>query len=122
MTEVRESTTYRHTERMALYLGVDSRGIVLAAPKVPETIEGKTDYLQEYEVQDLCAGNKPLWYAHFHYASLQAPDQQPTAAHLKTAAQRRLGREYENNTGQRVYRGPLANAAAREIFLGSPVA
>lgn len=90
--------------------------------RVTETIEGKTDYLQEYEVQDLSAGNKPLWYAHFHYASLQAADQQPTAAHLKTAAQRRLGREYENKTGQRVYRGPLANAAARQIFLGSPVA
>lgn len=34
----------------------------------------------------------------------------------------RLTREYENKTNQKVYRGPFANAAARQIFLGSPVA
>lgn len=88
--------------------------------RVPEIIDGKTDFLQEYEVQDCSDGNKPLWYAHFHYTSLDAADDHPTAAHLKTAAQRGQGREYELRTGQKVYRAPISNATGRAIFLSAP--
>lgn len=85
--------------------------------RVPETIDGVVDYLQEYEVLDLTEGERPLWYAHFHYPSVEAASDQPKAAHLKTAAQRRLGREYERETGHKVYRGPITNASGRQVFL-----
>lgn len=88
--------------------------------RVAETIEGALDYLQEYEVLDLTEGERPLWYAHFHYASLEVADDYPTAAHLKIAAQRRLGREYQRGTGGTVYRAPITNAAGRRMFLGAP--
>lgn len=87
------------------------------AGRVPETIDGVVDYLQEYEVLDLSEGERPLWYAHFHYPSVEAAGDQPKAAHLKTAAQRRLGREYERETGLKVYRGPITNALGRQVFL-----
>jgi len=91
--------------------------------RVKETIDGQEDYLQEYEVLDLTDKNQPLWYAHFHYATLQAGDSQPTSAHLKTAAQRRLGRTFEQDEraagrNTKVYRGPITNAAGRQLFLG----
>lgn len=92
--------------------------------RVAETIDGQVDYLQEYEVQDLTDGNKPLWYAHFHYKTLQGADDHPTKAHLKTAAQRRLGRTFErceraDGRCTAVYRGPITNAAGRQLFLGA---
>ena len=87
------------------------------AGRVPETIDGVVDYLQEYAVLDLTDGERPLWYAHFHYPNAQAADDQPKAAHLKTAAQRKLGREYERETGHKVYRGPITNASGRRVFL-----
>lgn len=91
--------------------------------RVKETIDGLEDYLQEYEIQDLTDNHQPLWYAHFHYATLQAADGQPTSAHLKTAAQRRLGRTFERDEraagrNTTVYRGPITNAAGRQLFLG----
>lgn len=89
------------------------------ASRVAETIDGAVDYLQEYEVLDLTEGGKPLWYAHFHYPSLETADDHPKAAHLKTAAQRRMGREYERETGHKVYRAPITNASGRQLFLGA---
>lgn len=41
------------------------------------------DYFQEYFIVDSANHDKPLWLAHFHYASLKAPAKQFTAAHLK---------------------------------------
>ncbi|MGY2373620.1 hypothetical protein ACW9IB_03860 [Pseudomonas sp. SDO524_S393] len=87
--------------------------------RVPETIDGVVDYLQEYEVLDLTDGERPLWYAHFHYPTPETADGQPTAAHLKIAAQRRLGREYERETGRKVYRASITNASGRQLFLAS---
>jgi hypothetical protein len=91
--------------------------------RMAETIDGQMDYLQEYEVQDLTDGNKPLWYAHFHYATLQTADDHPTKAHLKTVAQRKLGRLFEQSErtagrNTQVYRGPITNVAGRQLFLG----
>lgn len=45
----------------------------------------RQDYFQEYQVLDIGNQNKPLWLAHFHYQSLEAPLEQYTAAHLKIA-------------------------------------
>lgn len=49
------------------------------------------DYLQEYAVKD-ARTNKALAYAHFHYSSGTSQKEAFNAAHLKTPAQRRLGR------------------------------
>ncbi|CAI8721359.1 hypothetical protein [Pseudomonas serboccidentalis] len=43
----------------------------------------RRDYFQEYRILD--TADKPLWLAHFHYDSLQAPLEAFTAAHLKIA-------------------------------------
>lgn len=88
--------------------------------RVPETIGGMQDYLQEYEIKDLTDIHKPLWFAHFHYPALETADDRPSAAHLKTAAQRRLGREFEHAGPERVYRGPINTAAERQLFLTCP--
>ncbi|MEJ5057245.1 MULTISPECIES: dermonecrotic toxin domain-containing protein [unclassified Pseudomonas] len=45
----------------------------------------RQDYFQEYKVLDSTSRNQPLWLAHFHYDSPQAPPEQFTAAHLKIA-------------------------------------
>lgn len=59
----------------------------LADPQRP-TLSG--DFFTEYAVYD--KAKKPpavLWYAHFHYASADAPPAQYTRAHLKLAEQRK---------------------------------
>jgi hypothetical protein len=45
----------------------------------------RKDYFQEYEVLDTAHHDQPLWLAHFHYDSLDAPLERFTAAHLKIA-------------------------------------
>ncbi|MCT6971893.1 hypothetical protein, partial [Salmonella enterica] len=59
----------------------------LADPQRP-TLSG--DFFTEYAVYD--KAKKPptvLWYAHFHYASADAPPARYTRAHLKLAEQRK---------------------------------
>ncbi|NVZ63948.1 hypothetical protein HX867_17770 [Pseudomonas gingeri] len=93
---------------------------------------GKHDFLQEYVLLD--QDGKPLWYAHFHYASVAAVDTAFEAAHLKTAAQRKLGGKYQSleqekafkkiQTGQggnanlalQIYRSRIDLAAAQQHF------
>jgi hypothetical protein len=45
----------------------------------------RQDYFQEYQVLDTTSRDRPLWLAHFHYDSPEAPPEQFTAAHLKIA-------------------------------------
>ncbi|MFU2330601.1 hypothetical protein [Pseudomonas sp. NFX98] len=45
----------------------------------------RRDYFQEYRILDTSNKDQPLWLAHFHYDSLEAPPEQFTAAHLKIA-------------------------------------
>lgn len=49
------------------------------------------DYLQEYVVLDK-ASRQPIWYAHFHYPKATGEFASFNHAHLKTVAQRKLGR------------------------------
>lgn len=78
------------------------------------------DYLQEYEIAD--KAGKPLWYAHLHYASLEAAQVDFTAAHLKTVAQRfeagqyRLDGERDNQKVIQVYRSQIDRALAARVF------
>lgn len=83
--------------------------------------DGKPDFIQEYEVHDL-EKNRPLWYAHFHYQSLDTAAERFTKAHLKTVAQRTLGREYEEREKKagrdvKVWRGEINTTAAQRYFL-----
>ena len=45
----------------------------------------RQDYFQEYQVLDMTDKDQPLWLAHFHYKSPEAPLEDYTAAHLKIA-------------------------------------
>ncbi|MNH87930.1 hypothetical protein D3C81_305930 [compost metagenome] len=45
----------------------------------------RRDYFQEYRILDSGNKDQPLWLAHFHYDSLDAPPERFTAAHLKIA-------------------------------------
>lgn len=70
------------------------------------------EYLDEYVVLH---ANKPLWYAHFHYAAENTPVDDFKAAHLKLASQRYdRGQFVEGN--KVVHRGPISLAAARQWF------
>jgi len=100
-------------------------GICRLGGRVAETIDGVLDYLQEYEIQDLTDKKRPLWYAHFHYPTLQTGDDQPSKAHIKTLAQRGRGREFERaeraaGRDTQVHRGPITNAATRQMFIRAP--
>lgn len=74
------------------------------------------DYLDEYVVLH---ANKPLWYAHFHYAAENTAKDEFKAGHLKLASQRYDRGQYtESDKGQRVmvHRSPISLAAARQWF------
>ena len=97
-------------------------GIKSLNGRVEEIIDGTTDYLQEYEVQDLTDHARPLWYAHFHYSTPDADKTRPTKAHLKTWAQRRMGREFERTEAlagrnTRIYRAPISTDSEFQVFL-----
>jgi len=79
------------------------------------------DFLQEYEIRDT-SNNRVLWYAHFHYPTQGTAAQAFSKAHLKTAAQRRLGVGYQlsqQRAGQpvdRIWRGDIGRQAATRLF------
>ena len=58
------------------------------------------DYLTEYAIRDkrkIKAGMRQedadLWYAHFHYSSVEQPVSKPDFGHLKTPAERLFTRK-----------------------------
>lgn len=78
------------------------------------------DYLQEYVVND--AQGNALWYAHFHYASLEAAAMDFTAGHLKTREQRfdRAPQLVAGRNSQaiiQVYRSRIDRKSAQALFL-----
>jgi len=82
----------------------------------------KKGYMQEYEILDQKT-KRPLWYAHFHYETLNAHDEGYTTAHLKTPAQRRLGGGFEDReatseqASREIYRSKIGPQLARLLFL-----
>lgn len=73
---------------------------------------GTHDYLQEYAIVDEAAEGQPaLWYAHFHYRRAETPFTAFTAAHLKRAADRYVGRDHPE-----VWRGTISPQTANELF------
>ncbi|PWB35593.1 hypothetical protein DCO48_01505 [Pseudomonas sp. SDI] len=79
------------------------------------------DFLDEYVIRD--SANKPLWYAHFHYSSVEAADLDFSAAHLKTVEQRFDAGQYQASSEQddrkviQVYRSRIDRAMATALFL-----
>lgn len=86
----------------------------------PKRSDGRRDFLQEYEIRDLTQGTpRPLWYAHFHYTTANPAFDGFVKAHLKTAAQRRLGLQWQQaqgETAERIWRGDIGKPMARKHF------
>jgi hypothetical protein len=98
--------------------------VTIHASGVRRRLKGpKKDFMQEYEIRDQKT-SRALWYAHFHYASLNAPNEAYIVAHLKTPEQRRLGGAFEEYEGMSVqlrraiYRAKIGPHLARSLFLG----
>lgn len=84
----------------------------------------RKDLIQEYAIAE--PNGTVLWYAHFHYASIAAAEDQYLAAHLKTASQRFMGLQGQMAQATadadvvRIYRSRIDPQAARELFLSQP--
>lgn len=84
----------------------------------------RKDLIQEYAIAE--PNGTVLWYAHFHYASMAAADDQYLVAHLKTASQRFMGLQAQMAQAAtdaevvRIYRSRIDPQAARELFLSQP--
>lgn len=113
----------RPNEGMLDYL-VQQRAVTIArisdALEMPRRPHEAPDFLVEYEVRDLI-GVAPgkLWYVHFHYGSANAAFQRFSAAHIKIAAQRNLGLQWQVAQGSEaipIWRGKLGMIMARKHF------
>lgn len=96
------------------------------------------DWLQTYVVMDVQA-RQALCYGHFHYERRVGPDDHFTAAHLKTPAQHRLGKQSQvqaraqafasiqaGQTGRvtqtlEIHRGEINRRMARKLFFDAPL-
>ncbi|QAX86687.1 hypothetical protein C2E19_23810 [Pseudomonas sp. DTU12.3] len=86
-------------------------------------VDGRKDFLQEYEVRDLTA-NPPraLWYAHFHYTSDKVPFEDFVKAHLKLPEQRNLGLQWQQAQAasgaqiEAIWRGDVGRALGIRHF------
>lgn len=91
--------------------------------KLPKHIEGRADYLLEYEIRDLTQGQPyTLWFAHFHYPAQVPAFERFTKAHLKTPEQRRLGLQWQLAQGdgaERIWRGDISRPIAKKHFAAS---
>lgn len=83
------------------------------------------DYLQEYEIRDLKSVGEPvLWYAHFHYRSLDTPFENSSAAHLKRAVDRKKGPQWQQAQASAgsmpddIWRGAINQRTANRYFAG----
>ncbi|HEX4548871.1 hypothetical protein [Pseudomonas sp.] len=81
----------------------------------------KKDFLQEYAIRNR-QSQEVLWYAHFHYGSMEQAAANFTAAHLKTREQRKLGGTFDlrtaTNAGEllRIYRSEISRGLADQLF------
>lgn len=79
------------------------------------------DYLDEYTLTDV-ATQTPLWYAHFHYSTADAPADRFLSARLKTPQEHARGKAADSVRGltaqQRVafYRSTISLTQAKRLF------
>ena len=81
----------------------------------------RKDFMQEYEIRER-QNQQVLWYAHFHYSSLDAPADAFTAAHLKLRDQRLLAGAFDMRSATTnpqviaIYRSEISPQLARTLF------
>jgi hypothetical protein len=81
----------------------------------------RNDFVQEYVIRD--RDDHVLWWAHFHYATEDAPPNAFAAAHLKLPAQRLTGYKAllkaarDNKEVVSVYRSAIGKEPAQRLFL-----
>lgn len=81
----------------------------------------RKDIVQEYVVK--AKDGVPLWYAHFHYATMDSAEEGYLAAHLKTVSQRFVGlgtqmaQAATNADVVKIYRSAIDRETARSLFL-----
>ncbi|WP_223532003.1 DUF6543 domain-containing protein [Pseudomonas sp. GL-RE-20] len=81
----------------------------------------RKDYMQEYEIRER-RNQQVLWYAHFHYASQDAPVDAFTVAHLKLRDQRLLAGAFDLRSATTnpqviaIYRSEISPQLARALF------
>lgn len=81
----------------------------------------RRDLVQEYVVKE--RDGTVLWYAHFHYPSMDTADAGYVAAHLKTTSQRFVGLSSQmaqaasDTEVVKIYRSRIDPSTARELFL-----
>ncbi|MGG5290753.1 dermonecrotic toxin domain-containing protein [Pseudomonas shirazensis] len=79
--------------------------------------DGRRDFMQEFVVRDLQQQPaQPLWYAHFHFNKAEPGFSDFVKAHLKTPAQRYLGREWQSEHIEAIWRGDIGRALAEKHF------
>jgi hypothetical protein len=121
-TDTRISMTKQQPPTAARVQWLHEQGLVKIVKVVTrKRLKGPgRNYLDEYEVRDH-QSHAALWYAHFHYDSVQAAAESFLAGHLKTREQRKLGGAMERaNLSDRdqiaVYRSEVSPALARTLF------
>jgi hypothetical protein len=81
----------------------------------------RKDFMQEYEIRER-QNQQVLWYAHFHYSSLDAPADAFTAAHLKLRDQRLLAGAFDMRAATTnpqviaIYRSEISPQLTRTLF------
>lgn len=81
----------------------------------------RNDFVQEYVIRD--RDDIVLWWAHFHYATEDAPANAFTAAHLKLPEQRLMGYKAmlkaarDNKEVVSIYRSAIGREPAQRLFL-----
>nr|WP_314877409.1 DUF6543 domain-containing protein [uncultured Pseudomonas sp.] len=79
--------------------------------------DGRRDYMQEFVVRDLqLQPAQPLWYVHVHFNKAEPVFSDFVKAHLKTPAQRYLGREWQSSHIEAIWRGDIGRALAEKHF------
>ncbi|AMK29770.1 hypothetical protein AWT69_001133 [Pseudomonas putida] len=85
--------------------------------ELKRTPDGRRDFLQEFVIKDSRSlPAKPVWYAHFHYNKQNPAFGDFVKAHLKTPAQRYLGREWQDNHLEVIWRGDIPRDEAQRHF------
>ncbi|MDR0212169.1 MAG: hypothetical protein LBJ33_23790 [Pseudomonas putida] len=81
--------------------------------ELKRTPDGRPDFLQEFQVLDERQElPKVLWYAHVHFNKPTPEFEDFVKAHLKTPAQRYLGKEWQVSHVEVIWRGDLSRAQA----------
>ncbi|WP_336356536.1 hypothetical protein [Pseudomonas granadensis] len=100
----------------------DQREVTIAQTVTRRRLKGKPlSFLDEYEIRD-ARTQKALCYAHFHYASAQAPVVPFPEGHMKTVGQRFMGGAYEprnlnNQALINIHRSKISDRSAQALFV-----